>query len=672
MAIKWPKIFKKRQKLPAPSSDYWYMPYGATQSTVSGIKVDEQKAVTYLTVFACVSLISGDVANLPLILYRRLPGGGKERATDHPKYDLCHVSVNEEMTARSWIETELTHLLLYGNAYSLKIYNRQGQLVQIWPINNPGNVQVVREKDGRLHYKWRTSDGIEVDRTRDDVLHVPGWGFDGLIGMSPISIAREAVGLGLATEEFGQRFFGNGTHPSGLITMPTEAEAMDDDTFEAYKNSVKAQYSGLGKSHSMMFLLNGEKYQSFTMPLNDAQFLESRQFQKLEIAGMYHVPPHKIAVHGANSNYNNEEQENRHYVDSCLMSWLRRLETCKNQQILTQKERLAGYFYEFLVDGLLRGDSQARSQFYQTMIQNGVLTRNEVRAKENWNPLPDEERADETMVPLNYIFSKDAGAIPDNGMGLENEEIEEKSLIEWAKASTESKELRSITARDRISRRFRPLIVTAAQSVVNREAKAIRNQLKKLRAMRAENFDLEDWLDEFYEELGLYIKQKVGPVFDSFARAILDTAIADIGEDIDREDFDAFVDNYISIYSLRHVSSSVGQIKSLKDPEEIEVRLDEWVEKRSNKIANNETVRLSNASFQTAAFIAGFSTVFLTRGVKTCPYCQSLEGRVVSKGQSLLEDGTEIAPKGKEPMKIFGTKYHPPIHQGCDCYLGIS
>lgn len=670
MALKWPKLFSRRAK-PAPSNDFWYSPYGATQTTISGVKVDEKTAVTYLTVYACVSLIAGDVANLPLILYKRRPDGGKKRAINHPKYDLCHTAVNEEITARSWVEKELTDLLLYGNAYSLKIYDKRGRLSAIWPVSNPGAVEVEREKDGRLHYKWRTSNNIEVNKTRDEIIHIPGWGFDGLVGMSPIAIAREAVGLGLATEEFGQRFFGNGTHPAGLITMPTEAETMDDETFEAYQKSVKSQYSGLGKSHTMMFLLNGEKYQPFTMPLNDAQFLESRQFQKLEIAGMYHVPPHKIAVHGANSNYNNEEQENRHYVDSCLMSWLRRLETCKNQQILTLQERLEGYFYEFLVDGLLRGDSEARSSFYQTMVQNGIMTRNEVRAKENWNPLPEEERADETMVPLNYIFAKDADTVPNNGMGLENEEIEEKSLIEWAKEETRSKEVRSIVARDRLSKRFRPLIQEAAQVVVNKETLAVKKKIKKLRSMRAEQ-DLVKWLDDFYQEMGEYTRQKMAPVFDSFARAILDVTLVEIGTDIDMVEFDEFLVDYINVYVTRHISSSVGQIKALETFDDIEQRLDEWVEKRSDKIANNETVRLSNASFQTAAFIAGLSTVFTNRGASTCPWCKELNGKVISRGQSLLADGDEISPKGHEPMKINGKKMHPPIHRGCDCYLRIG
>ena len=151
-----------RSTRPGPSDDYWYHPFGATQSTTAGIRVDETSAVKYLAVYDCVTLISGDVANLPLILYRHLPGGGKERAPDHPKYDLCHNVINPEITARSWIEAGITHDLLWGNHYSLKIFNKMGKLIELWPLSNPGAVKCTRKKDGRLHYEWTTSSGVEV------------------------------------------------------------------------------------------------------------------------------------------------------------------------------------------------------------------------------------------------------------------------------------------------------------------------------------------------------------------------------------------------------------------------------------------------------------------------------------------------------------------------------
>jgi HK97 family phage portal protein len=669
------KLFS-RSKPPAPHDDYWYIPRGATESTISGIKVDENTAVKYLTVYDCVSLVSGDVSNLPLILYRRMPGNnGKERAQDHPKYDLCHTAINEEITARGWIESGISHNMLWGNHYALKVFNKVGRLIELWPFMNPGSIEPYRsKKDNRIHYKYRLQSGEIQDKTRDEILHIPGWGFNGLVGLSPITIAREAIGLGLATEEFGQRFFGSGTHPAGILSMPPEAQRMQEDVSKQYLAAIKDQITGLGKSHSILMTRNGEKYTPLTMPLNDAQFLESRQFQKLEIAGMYHVPPHKIAIHGANSNYNNEEQENRHYVDSCLLSWLRRWETCLNQQILTKKERLDGYFYEFLVDGLLRGDSEARVAYYIGMKNIGAITNNEIRAKENMNPLPDDQRGDETTMPLNFIFVKDAEIIPDNGMGKENKPVkEEEDERKWAERTLDSIEYRSIITRDRIAKNFRPLILESAQQVVNRETRAIKAQVQNLRKLR-EKPDLDAWMEEYYQGLAEYIRKKLGPTMRSFAQAIIDATVYELGgKEFDPAEVDLFIEDYINVYVTRHIASSQGQIKALNDLDEIDARMDEWQEKRADKIANNETVRLSNGAFQAVVFAAGFVTVFRIRGPSTCPYCRSLEGMRVSAGQYLVEDGDELLPSNQqEPMKINGSKAHPPIHQGCDCYMAIG
>jgi HK97 family phage portal protein len=668
------KKWFSRAKPPPPHDDYWYLPFGATDPTLSGVRVDEETAIKYLTVYDCVSLVSGDVSNLPLLLYRHLPGKfGKERATDHPKYDLFHTAINEEITSRSWVESGISHNMLWGNHYALKIFNGLGKLIAIWPFPEPSAIEPYRsKKDNRIHYKYRLQSGEEVDKTRDEILHIPGWGFNGIVGISPITIAREAIGLGLSTEQFGQRFFSNGTHPSGILSMPPETQRMGEDVAKKYLETVKQQVSGLGKSHSIMLLRNGETYHPLTMPLDDAQFLESRQFQKLEIAGMYHVPPHKIAVHGANSNYNNEEQENRHYVDSCLLSWLRRWETCLNQQVLTIQERRDGYFFEFLIDGLLRGDSAARVAYYTGMKNIGAITNNEIRSKENMNPLPDDQRGDETTMPLNFMFVKDIVAEqnkPEPEPVIEKDE-EDRLLLDWAKRSTK----RSIIVRDRIVRNYKPLIYRASQVVVYKEVKSIKAQVNKIGGER-DSTSMDQWLDDFYQEMAEYIKQKLGPTLESFAQAIADSVLHEIGDDkVSQDEIDTFIANYINTYIVRHSSSSVGQIKSLLAEdgglEKVVERVDEWEDKRAEKITENETVRLSNGMFSVVVFAAGMSTIFRIRGKSTCPYCRSLEGRVISKAVPLLNEGDEIKPsQDHSPMVMKTVKYHPPIHQGCDCYI---
>lgn len=441
---------------------------------------------------------------------------------------------------------------------------------------------------------------------------------------------------------------------------------MEDQEAKEYLRLFNKQWSGIGNAKKVMLLRNGETVKEMTMPLKDAQFLESREFQKVEICGFFHVPPHKIAIHGANSNYNNLEQENQSYVDSCLIHWLARYEQCFNQQLLTPAERQKGLFFEFKVDGLLRGDSESRGKFYQTLWQMGAITSNEIRAMENMNP---RKGGDETYVPLNFIPASMAGEIPDNGQGLDNEpKDKEQKLLAWAKEQRDLPEKRSITARDRVAKQYRQLIYDAAQTVINRETKAVIRQIKENPA--------EKWLDDFYQDMAEYIRTKMGPTLTSYGNAIADIAVDEIKDEIDPDEVEKFIREYVDIYVVRHVASSRGQIVSLSEEENaaelIEQRMEEWHEKRAEKITRRETVQGSNAVYQAVAFMAGMATIFRTRG-KSCPYCKSLDGTKIRSGEWLVEDGQELKPDGADkPMTFNGSKAHPPIHRGCDCYLTMG
>jgi len=422
-----------------------------------------------------------------------------------------------------------------------------------------------------------------------------------------------------------------------------------------------------------MVLENGLKYKPLTIPLNDAQFLETRNFQKIEICGMYHVPPHKIAVHGQNSNYNNLEQENASYVDSCLMHWIVRWESNISLQLLTEAERRSGLYFEFMVQGLLRGDSQARAEYYNKIFQVGGMSPNDIRAKENMNPV---EGGDENFVMLNMVPLSQAKDIPlpDDEDSEPEPEPETKSAFKdffSEKRASDISEAKSIQIRDRIQKRYAPLILDAATAIVNRESKAIKNQVVK--SLRA-NTSMRQFLDDFYDKFPEYIEQKMAPVLRSYIEAVIDATNDQLG--VEGADIDAEVREYIDLYAYRHVSSSKGQMDSLLPDglESINTRADEWQERRPEKIRDDEGVRASSFAFQAVAFAAGFRTVFRNRGPKTCPFCRSLNGKIVSKGgPPLVYDGQELEGKGTDepPMRIRGTKLHPSIHRGCDCYLSI-
>jgi len=630
---------------PGAGDDFWYNATGG--QTSAGVSVTEKSALKYLSVLACVSLIAGDIARLPLILYQRKPDGSKSRVLDHPLADLLHNAPNPLTNSFQWRELAQLHLLLWGNAFSeITRKPRTGEIVSLTQIPNIETMRVTSD-NGKILYQWRDGKSVSHIKQRADIFHIPGMGWDGVVGMSMIALARQAIGLGLAAEELGGSYFGKGTHPAGVLSIPDWL----GENEEHFKTSFREQYAGLGKSHSVVVLEGGAKYDNLTMPLDDAQFLETRDHQKVEICGMYHVPPHKIALHGQNSNYNNLEQENGSYVDSCLMHWIIRWEQGIGQQLLTSIERKQGLFVEFLVDGLLRGDSQARGEFYTKMFQLGGMSPNDIRAKENMNPV---EGGDQHFVQLNMIPLKDADKI-DQLPAPEGKSFRSKTTIRH---------------RDRIKRQYYPLFKSAAQDIVNREGIAIKKQINQQRKQRASS-DMEEWLRGFYKDMPEYIERKLGPVIRSYMEAISSVAAGEIGlDDKITERSEKLISDYVAGYSKRHVDSSLGQLIELVEGEidEIETRVDEWEETRADKIAGNETVRGSEAMVASVFAGGGFAMIWQTRG-ESCEYCNTLQGKRIKDGEAFLSAGDEISPEGKDPMPITGLTKHPPAHQGCQCYL---
>ena len=551
-------------------------------------------------------------------------------------------------------------MLLWGNAFCFieRMSGNGGQIKGLWQLQDPGSVKMER-RGGQLVYTYKDGDGKDVTRTREQIFHIPGFGFNGLFGRSMIAMAREAIGLGLALEDFGSKYFSEGTHPSGVLEM----ERVLGENREDFVKAIQKGYAGLGKSHKIMVLENGMTYKPLTVPLEDAQFLDSREFQKGEIAAMYHVPVHKIGVHGQNSNYNNLEQENASYVDSCLMHWIVRWESAISQQLLTPAERKMGLFAEFQVQGLLRGDSAARAEYYNKLFQVGAMSPNKILSLENENPV---EGGDQHFVMLNMVpleMAREVAEAPDP----EPRPDPEETKMFWERLERRAKgEQRSIDMRDRIANRYRPLVLEAATMIVNREVKSIKVFMNK----RAASSSLEAFLDDFYAEFPEYIHQKMSPVLRSYMLAIIDAANLEFN--LSETAFDAEIAEYLDNYSARHVEASHDQLVALLEdsPEAIEARVDEWLEKRPDRIMADELVRASGAAYSFAVFGAGMSLIWRTRGSSTCSYCKMLEGKRVRSDQHFVGPGDELDPKdGTGPMRFFGIKRHPPIHMSCDCYV---
>jgi len=471
--------------------DSWYSPGGSFYGGSGGIKtkagssVSEKSAMQLAVVWCCIKVLSEDTASLPLHLYRR-NGAGRDKATEQPLYRLLHDSPNPEMTAISFRETYMSHLLAWGNAYAEKEYGKgllyKNQVVNLWPIT-PNRVTPKRNERKQIvyHISMAGTGLPDVVLPKEKVLHTPGLSFNGLVGYSPIAAAREAIGLGKSLEEFGELYFGNGTHPGIIVSHPGK---LSPEGHSNLTDALLTAHGGLGKSHRLLLLQENMKVEKIGIPNDDAQFLESRSFQNVDIGSrIYRLPPQMYGEYNKASTYASAEQFSLDYVIKTLRSWLVRLEQSYNMWLLPRKMQ-GEYFFEHLIDGLMRGDAAARASFYTSLFGIGGITPNKVAELENWNPIGPE--GDKRFVPLNFVPLDEAGKKPD-------EPVQQSSL----------------TYRARLESAYLRLFSDAIGRVTRQESQRV-NWLRKN----------DGDIDKFYRDFPEYIKKQVNPVFLSFSEAI--------------------------------------------------------------------------------------------------------------------------------------------------------
>ncbi len=374
-------LLERRGYMTLDQLDQW-MDRGFGLLAATGKDVSPVSAMSSVAVYSCVALLAETIAALPKPVYRRLPSGGKERASNHSLYKILHDAPNDEMTAYEFWECQVGHLCTWGNAFS-EIERSDRGVRGLWPLR-PDRMTLKRNGGNQLFYEYRLPSGEPKLFAKDMIMHLRGLSSNGVIGYSPIMQARESVALAQATEEFAARFFGNDARPGGFLSAPGKVKDVD-----RMKANWDDAHKGLSKSHRIAVLEDGVTWQSVSMPLQDAQFLESRKFQLNEICRLYRVPPHMVSdVERSTSWGTGIEQQSLGFVIYTLLPWLTRIEQRIHQDLFTPAER-QNYFCEHLVDGLLRGDAVTRAQAFQIWRQNGVLSADEWREKENMNPLPE-------------------------------------------------------------------------------------------------------------------------------------------------------------------------------------------------------------------------------------------------------------------------------------------
>ena len=403
-------------------SSYRFFLGGST----SGKTVTERSAMQMTAVYSCVRILAEAIAGLPLHLYTYKEDGGKEKATGHPLYLLLHDEPNPEMSSFVFRETLMTHLLLWGNAYAQIIRNGKGEVVALYPLM-PNRMTVDRDSSGQLFYSYQmnnsdapTMKAGTVILKPSDVLHIPGLGFDGLVGYSPIAMAKNAIGLAIATEEYGAKFFANGATPGGLLEYPGTVKDPD-----RVRESWNKGFSGSQNAGKVAILEEGMKYTPISIAPEQAQFLETRKFQINEIARIFRVPPHMVGDL-EKSSFSNIEQQSLEFVKYTLDPWVVRWEQSLSRALFTPEEKKQ-YFFKFNVEGLLRGDYQSRMNGYATARQNGWMSANDIRELENLDRIPAEEGGDLYLINGNMLPLVHAGAFADIDSGKEESKPDEQS-----------------------------------------------------------------------------------------------------------------------------------------------------------------------------------------------------------------------------------------------------
>lgn len=620
-------------------------------------------------VWACVRVLAETISSLPLLLYKRTENG-KERAQDYYLYELLHDQPNPLMTSMQFREVLQTHLAINGNAYARIFYDGAGRIEELWPLNADSMLEK-KIVNGRRYYNYQFDNGKSQWFSDNDIWHIPGPGWNGLDGFSPVALMRRGLGLAMDAEDFGARFFQNDARPGIILEHPGK---LGDAAIKNLQESWKDDHQGVRKSHKLKILEEGMKLHEVGIPPEDAQFLETRQFQVREIARMFRIPPHMIGDL-ENSTFSNIEHQGLEFVVHTIRPWLVRWEQSIRSQLMLPRER-AQYFPEHLVDGLLRGDIASRYQAYAVGRQNGWLSANDIRSLENMNKI---DNGDMYLVPLNMIPADQLGEMDKSVESVPDAPVTTAGNSRALDVEIEERSRKTAAMRHRIALAQRGVIQDAAERVMRREVKDVGAAIGKYLGKR-DSGQFLIWLDEFYQEHAGWFERQMLPILTAFAEMVMAEAQSEVNSKDDLSDqVKRFIRSYTATFAAQQAGISLYRLKARmqdavsagKDPEEeLRAELDEWQQKRPGEMAQEQSSRAGNAVAKVVYMAAGVSILrWVTMG-DTCPYCKSMDGRKVSITQFFVPSGNKVdGGEGVEPMAVTSNVGHPPLHGGCDCMI---
>lgn len=656
----------------------WDFVYGGVGESKTGIRITPTKAMKVRAVWSCIRVRAETLGMLPLIVYERLAGGGRQRATTHPVYQLLHDRPNPELTPFLFKELLGYHLNTWGNAYFEIERNKGGAPIALWPLL-PHRTQVKRMTIAGAKVKVLVTNlppsGEQVVLQPESYLHIPGMGYNGLKGHSPIEHAREAIGLAAAAEEYGARFFLRGGHPTQVLT---HGENLTDDGVNRLRQQFDQVHGGLSNAHRMMVLEKSMDIKAIGLPQQDAQFIETRKFQIADIAGFFRVPLHLINDLDK-ATFSNIEQQSLEFVVFHMGPELVRVE----QSIAAATLEEAAHYCEFLVDALLRGDAKSRQEAFAIQRQNGVINADEWRERENMNAQPDGQ-GQTYLVPLNMVPADEVG-MGQVGQGAQGQnalpagdELEQRDLRPLTRS-----QLQVARGRHRLLGVFRKLFARFAQRVVNDETDALREALRDALQDPEPMIKLEHQMRRFWGGLTEISRKHLQPILEELALALA----GDIGDELGQDLLEAgilpgrlerLIQSYVDAYASRHQARSEKQLLgavegSTQDSLEGDVTAlaEQWQEERADAIANEEATRSGGAVSHAFYAHAGWAAIVWVAIGKSCGICNRLNGKRVHVKKTFAEPGDTIDPGDGEtaPLEVQASMSHPPAHGGCDCVI---
>lgn len=625
----------------------WLVDIFAGGKSASGKRINQRTALTFTAVYAAIKVISDAIAQLPLRVLSVDSEGNSSPATEHPLYNILRKRPNPECTPYEFYFSIAQDLLVNGNFFAFVERNAGARIINLWRLR-PEFLSI--ERQGRkLIYRYTESVGPSLPFDRDEIIHLRnGVSWDGIVGLSPIDLHRNTIGLGLSAEEYAAKLYNSGAQPSGVLQ--TEGKLKPEEA-KALLVKWNQQHGGSGNAHKVALLQNGLKFTPTSFSPHDSDFIAQRQFQIIEVARIFKVPPHML-MDLERATFSNIEEQALSFVSNTIQPWVTLIEQGLERDLLKDSEKPVMDF-SFNMDALLRADSQTRFASYKTGQDIGLYSLNEIRALEGRNSLGPEGDVRYRTVQL-VPLAGDSGASPQD----DPEEPEDATQTTEERAVLPAPKVTMF--RHELSKAQRPVFESVAKSVLDVELSAVRSILSQASDVGAVLTKLQGMYEGNHRT---FVKDTIRGAVQEYAKEVAQAALSEIDSEAESEfNFEVFANEYSEKAAIRWCQASLRQLRNLaKDnPEDpragIFARLENWEEQRPERFALRESVQANAAVSREVYKSLGVAAI---RWHNIGEVAQSLDQKVSSIGGMFANKGDQFGS-----ITVNTKIHHPPLAEG--------